>query len=75
MHNLTEIESQIRIRLSEAIRQSGLTNTAIAKRANIHVSMITDYKKNKLPSLANFYVLCKVLDVSADEILGLKDQP
>ena len=73
MHNTAEIESQIRKRLIEAIQQSGLTNTAIAKKVNIHVSMITDYKKSKLPSLVNFCVLCKVLDVSADEILGLKD--
>ena len=72
MHDTTEIEMQIRKRLIEAIQQSGLSNTTIAKRANIHVSMITDYKKNKMPSLVNFCVLCKVLDVSADEILDLK---
>jgi len=74
MHNTIEIENQIRKRLVEAIQQSGLTNTAIAKQVNIHVSMITDYKNtSKLPSLVNFCLLCKVLDVSADEILGLKN--
>ena len=72
MHDIIEIEKQIRQRLIEAIQQSGLTNTAIARQVNIHVSMITDYKKSKMPSLVNFCVLCKVLDISADEILGLK---
>jgi len=72
MYDVVEIENEIRKRLIEAIRQSGLTNTAIAKQASIHVSMITDYKNtSKLPSLVNFCVLCKVLDISADEILGL----
>jgi len=74
MYNTVEIENQIRKRLIEAIQQSGLTNTVIAKQVNIHVSMITDYKNtSKFPSLVNFCILCKVLDVSADEILGLKD--
>ena len=74
MNTIIEIENQIRHRLIEAIKQSGLTNTAIAKQVGIHVSMITDYKNtSKLPSLVTFCNLCKVLDVSADEILGLKD--
>jgi len=76
MHNVVEIEDLIRKRLIEAIQQSGMTNTEIAKRANIHVSMITDYKNtSKLPSLVNFVVLCKILDVSADDILGLNQYP
>ena len=74
MYNTVEIEKLVRERLVEAFRQSGLTQTAIAKQANIHVSMITDYKNtSKLPSLVNFVVLCKVLDVSADDILGLRE--
>ena len=72
MHDIAEIENQIRKGLTEAIQQSGLTNTEIAKRVNIHVSNITDYKKNTMPSLVTFCVLCKVLDISADDILGLK---
>ena len=71
MHNIIEIDKKIRERLTEAIKQSGMTNTAIAKQVGIHVSMITDYKKTSMPSLVTFCVLCKVLDVSADEILGL----
>jgi transcriptional regulator with XRE-family HTH domain len=66
-------EEQIRKRLVEAIKCSGMTNTEIAKRANISGSMLTDYKnKNKFPSLTTFALLCEILDISSDEILGLK---
>ncbi|MCL2861586.1 MAG: helix-turn-helix domain-containing protein [Firmicutes bacterium] len=66
-------QEQIRKRLIEAIKFSGMTNTAIAKQVGISVSMLTDYKnKNKLPSLITFTRLCEILDISADEILGLQ---
>ena len=65
-------EEEIRKNLIEAIKYSGMTNTAIAKQANISVSMITDYKnKGKMPSLTTFANLCRILDVDANEILGL----
>ena len=71
MYDIIEIDKGIRKRLTEAIRVSGLTQTEIARQVGVHVSMITDYKKASMPSLITFCVLCKVLDVSADEILGL----
>lgn len=65
-------EEEIRKNLIEAIKYSGMTNTAIAKQANISVSMITDYKnKGKLPSLITFANICKIIDADANEILGL----
>ena len=65
-------EQQIRERLLNAIKYSGLTNTAIAKQANISVSMLTDYKnKGKLPSLVTFANICRIIDADANEILGL----
>lgn len=75
MQENQKIENIIRQRLIESIKQSGMSNTAIAKLANIHVSMITDYKNtSKLPSLATFADLCRILDVSADYILGLTER-
>jgi len=74
MYNVVEIEEEIRKNLIEAAKLSGMTNTEITKQAGLSVSMFTDYKnKGKLPSLVNFAILCKILDVSADEILGIKD--
>ena len=73
MVNAVEIEEQIRKRLIDAVKQSGMTNTAIAKQAGLSISMFTDYKnKGKLPTLVNFAIICKILDVSSDDILGIK---
>lgn len=68
-----ESQEQIRKRLVEAVRLSGMTQTDIAKKAGLSISMLTDYKnKKKLPTLVNLARLCEVLDISSDEILGLK---
>ncbi|MDE6028865.1 MAG: helix-turn-helix domain-containing protein [Clostridiales bacterium] len=61
---------QIKERLTEAIRQSGLTQTAIAKELNITQSTIAHYIKGDiLPALDTFANLCKLLDVDTNYIL------
>lgn len=63
---------EIRQRLAEAIRQSGMTQAEIAKRVGIKHQQISCYLKGqKMPALDTFANLCKVLDVSADDILGI----
>ena len=63
----------IKARLSEEIKNSGLTTVEIAKRVGVSPEMITQYKTTKkLPKLDTFAKLCQELDLSADEILGLK---
>ncbi len=65
----------IKERLTEEIKSSGLTTVEIGKRVGIDSSMITKYKTtNKMPSLETFALLCKVIDASADYILGLTDE-
>lgn len=65
--------SDIKERLSEEIKNSGLTTIEIAKKVGVSPEMITQYKTTKkLPKLDTFARLCKELDISADEILGLK---
>lgn len=72
-NNSISKEQQIRKRFIDAIEYSGMTHTAIAKKANISVSMLTDYKnKNKFPSLTTFAIICEIIDADANEILGLK---
>ena len=64
----------IKQRLSEEIKNSGLTTVEIVKRVGVSPEMITQYKTTKkLPKLDTFAKLCKELDLSADEILGLKN--
>ncbi len=63
----------IKERLSAEIKNSGLSTIEIAKRVGVSPEMITQYKTTKkLPRLDTFAILCRELDLSADEILGLK---
>jgi len=70
--NIVEIEAQIKDRLCTAIKTSGLTLTQIARAMGISIATVSYYKKKtKLPAVPTLALLCKVLDVSADELLGL----
>lgn len=61
---------QIRERMAEAIQQSGMTQTVIAKSLNISQSTIAHYLKGDiLPALDTFANLCKLLDVDTNYIL------
>ena len=63
----------LKSRLREELKQSGLTTIEIAKRVGVSPEMITQYTTTKkLPRLDTFMRLCRALDLSADEILGLK---
>lgn len=65
--------AEIQVRLREAIRQSGLTQAEIARRLGVTSNTVNKYMKaNKFPSLETFANLCEILDVSSDDILGLK---
>lgn len=65
---------QIQNKLSEAIKQSGKTQKEIAERIGVSRSQISCYLHNKkMPALDTFANLCKVLDVSADDILCIDD--
>ncbi len=63
----------IQKRLREEIKNSNLTQKEIAERLHINPSTISKYiRLNKYPSIDTFANLCEILDVSADDILGLK---
>ncbi len=66
---------QIQARLAESIKQSGMTQTAIAKNLGVSQQTISHYVKgNKLPALDTLANLCKLLDVEPAYILCLKDE-
>lgn len=61
---------QIQIRLAEAIKQSGMTQTAIAQALNIKPTQICSYiKGRKMPALDTLANLCKLLDADTNYIL------
>lgn len=64
----------IKERLSEELKNSGLTTIEIAKRIGVSPEMVTQYRTTKkLPKLDTFAKLCKELDLDANYILGLDE--
>lgn len=65
--------SEIQKRLRDEIKSSNLTQKEIAKRLGVNPSTVSKYVRlDKFPSLDTFANLCEILDVSADDILGIK---
>ncbi len=61
-------------RFNEVLKTCAKSQTQIAKELNISKQCVNDYKTGKtVPSLQTLYALCKVLDVSADYLLGLTE--
>ena len=59
--------------MREEIKNSSKTQKEIAEELGINPSTISKYMRlDKYPSLDTFANICKILDLSADEILGLK---
>lgn len=66
--------TDIHNRLVEAIEMSDLTGKEIGRRIGRRQQTVSKYVTGEaMPSLPVFAELCKVLDVSADYILGLKE--
>ncbi|MBE5732633.1 MAG: helix-turn-helix transcriptional regulator [Clostridiales bacterium] len=63
----------IQKRLREAIEYGELSQKEIAEKLGINPSTVSKYMRlDKYPALDTFANLCQILDISADEILGLK---
>lgn len=69
MITLQEIQSKI----AEAIRTSGMTQSALADKLGVSQQTVSHYVKgDKLPALDTLANLCRVLDTDANEILCLR---
>ncbi len=63
----------IQKRLRDEIGASGMTQRELAEKLHINPSTVSKYMRlDKFPALDTFANICEVLDVSSDEILGLK---
>ena len=68
------MEELFKKRLLEALEDSKMSKTEIAKQIGVSPEMITQYfTTKKLPKLDTFTKIYKTLEVSADYLLGLKD--
>ena len=64
---------EIQKRLREAIEYGTLSQKELAEKLGINPSTVSKYMRlDKYPSLDTFANICQILDISADEILGLK---
>ncbi len=67
---------QIRQKIQEAIKNSGMTQTEIARRLNIYQSAVQQYLSGRaMPALDTLANLCIVLDLDANDILCIDEQP
>ena len=65
---------QIRIKLISAIRNSGLTQSEIAKRTGVIQSSIAQYLSGRaMPAVDTLANLCEVLDLDANDILCIHE--
>lgn len=63
----------IQKRLRDEIKASNITQSELASKLNINPSTVSKYMRlDKFPSIETFANICEILDVSADEILGLR---
>ena len=65
---------QIKIKLQEALKCSGLSQSDIARKIGVRPQTVFEYLNGKImPALDTFANLCKVLDLDPAEILCLND--
>ncbi|MBD5086575.1 MAG: helix-turn-helix transcriptional regulator [Clostridiales bacterium] len=65
----------IREKIIEAIKQSGLTQTEIANRLGVKQATIGQYLSGRaMPALDTFANLCKILDLDSNEILCISNK-
>ena len=65
---------QIRLKLQDAIKNSGLTQTQLAKKLNIYQTAISQYLSGRaMPALDTFANLCAVLDLDPADILCINE--
>ena len=64
----------IQQRLRDAINSSGIEQKEIARQIGVSPQTVSKYmKKDIFPALDTLAKLCRVLDVSSDYILGIKE--
>ena len=64
---------EIQKRLRESIQYGDITQKELAEKLGINPSTVSKYmRQDKYPALDTFANICEILDISADEILGLK---
>lgn len=65
---------EIRNKIITAIKNSGMTQTSLAKKLGIYQSAVQQYLSGRaMPALDTFANLCTVLDLDANDILCIHE--
>lgn len=68
------MKNQFAVRLSDFIKETGLSKRKFAEKVGISAMSVSDWTTGKIqPNAESIYLICKAFDVSADYLLGLTD--
>lgn len=71
--NPEALRKNIGARLAMFRKLRGITQVSIAQQLGIHKSMLSNYEAGRSePPFKHFVKICRILNVSADAVLGLK---
>ncbi|MBR2397310.1 MAG: helix-turn-helix transcriptional regulator [Clostridia bacterium] len=69
------ILNQIKENLIKELKQMNMTQKELSKKLNIAQPVISQYiNSNKMPALDTFANLCVILDLDANEVLGITEE-
>ena len=61
-------------RFSEEMKYNKISYAELARKLNVSKAVVSMYKHGKaLPSLEKFFLICEILEVPADYLLGRKE--
>lgn len=65
--------TQFRVRLRGSREGENITQQQLAKKAGLTAAAISHFEcGNRVPSVENFYKLCRALGASANDLMGLE---
>lgn len=63
------------VRLSEYIKEEGLSKRKFAEKVGVSAMSVSDWTSGKIqPSAESIYLICKACNISADYLLGLDNK-
>ena len=69
-----ELKTTFGERFSEEMKYSKISYAELARRLGVSKAVVSMYKSGKaLPSLEKFAMICEILEVPADYLLGRKE--
>lgn len=69
--HLVAFKRSVGLNIWKAIDQSGLSRDFVAEKMGVTLRTVNYWQSGqKTPSIDNFYLLCRLLDVSLESLLG-----